>query len=167
MPHAPLSMFQRRMLIPMLRPLTVAVGEATLLKFAVPCTTLHDPVATPVGALAAITAVLLVPQRLWSGPASAACASPSASVMVIASLVIGLAHAPLFTVHTNWLTPTPMPVMAVIGSLAFAMVATGPKACVHVPVAGKVTALPCIVVLVTGVQKLWSAPAFAAGFAGS
>ena len=52
--------------------------------------------------------------------------------------------------------------MEVAGSFGDAMVPV-PETSVQVPVAGKVMALPAMVVLVTGVHKLWSGPAFADG----
>ena len=153
MPQAPLLMLQRRIFTPMLSPLTVAVGDATSLKVAVPCTTDHDPVARPLAGVAFITAVLLVPQRLWSVPASAACALPLNSSTFTTSLVTPLGHTPLFTVQANWLVPSPRAVMVVLGSLMVVMVPE-PLTTVHTPEAGKATALPLMVVLESGVQKL-------------
>ncbi len=106
MPHAPLLMLQRSVFRPMLRPVTVAVGLLASLMLAVPATTLQLAVATPVGGFAAITTLLDVPHTLWSGPATAACASPSASVMVMVLLVIPFGQLPLVTVQVNSLTPT-------------------------------------------------------------
>ncbi|OPZ73902.1 MAG: hypothetical protein BWY79_02195 [Actinobacteria bacterium ADurb.Bin444] len=100
-PQAPLSMLQRRMLTPTANPVTVVFAAVALVKLAAPCTTVHEPVATPVGAFAAMVTVEEAPHTLWSGPASAACAVPSATTTSEVLLETGFGHTPLFTVQVN------------------------------------------------------------------
>ena len=67
-------------------------------------------------------------------------------------MVSGSAQGPFCTVQANTFTPTGRPVMLVFGSLGSVMVPP-PLTRVHVPKAGTVTALPCMVVLVFGVHS--------------
>ncbi len=53
MPHAPLSMFQTRIVAPTERPVTVVLNTVGSANVAVPCWTVQKPVARPVGALPA------------------------------------------------------------------------------------------------------------------
>ena len=84
------------------------------------------------------------------------------------SLVTPLGQGPLLTVHRNSLMPIGMALTVVVGLLASAKVPP-PLTTVHVPVAGKVTALPARVTRfgAVGTQMLWSGPALALALSGS
>ncbi len=60
------------------------------------------------------------------------------------------------------MVPTPRPLRVALGSFGSLSVPV-PLTNTHVPVAGKVTALPLSPVLVTGVHSCLSGPALAAG----
>ena len=68
----------------------------------------------------------------------------------------------MFTVHWNTFVPTPRLVIKVVGDVAVTMVPE-PLIKLHVPVAGNVSALPCMATEVNGVHWLTSGPAFATG----
>src|SRR5436190_19513032 len=84
-------------------------------------------------------------------------------VMFIWSVVIPGPQGPLSTCHWSVVTPMPSPLIALVGEVGSAITPV-PLVKTQTPVAGKVTALPASVVLLTGVQKLWSGPALAASW---
>ena len=81
-------------------------------------------------------------------------------------MVIPLVQGPLSTVQVKMLIPTARPLTAEFGSFGLAIT---PEPCVsvHVPLAGKITELPAIVVVDVGEQSSWSGPASASGLARS
>ena len=163
-PQAPLSIVQRNTFSPTDNPVTVVDSSVASAKVPLPWTTDQLAVARPTAPLAASTTELVVEQISWSGPASACWALPLKMLIATWSLVMPFAQGPLSTVHSSTTVPTTRPVIWVFGSVGSAMVAV-PLIKLHCPVAGKVSALPCRLVLVIGVHRSWSVPAFATGLA--
>ena len=139
----------------------VVVGTFGLVMVPVPLMMDQLPVALPTGVLPVTVTWGLFEQTLWSAPALAGCALPSNRLIVTWS-VVGAPHGPLFTLHWKTFVPTPRPVIEVDEDPG-AVIVPAPLTNVHVPVAGKITLLPAIFTVVTGVHVFWSGPAFAVG----
>lgn len=140
-PHGPLLMVQRKVTTPIPKPVTVVVGDPGVVMVAVPLTTDHVPVLGAVGVFPASVATGELLHALWSGPALATGAAGSKRVIVTWSVVMPLAHGPLFNVHWNTLVPTPRPLTPDEGEAGEAIVPE-PLTSVHCPVAGAMGALP-------------------------
>lgn len=75
-------------------------------------------------------------------------------------------QGPLATVQRNTLAPSAKPVTPLVGLPGVVMVPE-PLTNVHAPLPGGISALPCKLVLVIGVHRLWSGPALAGNCAAS
>ncbi len=127
----------------------VVLGLLGSVTVPVPDTTVQVPTAGKVTGLPLSCAeVPSLVHRLWSLPAFAFGLLASNTCTLTASVVMPLAQGPLVTVQEKMLSPMARSKTTVLGSFGLAMVPV-PLTRVHVPTAGKVTGLPCKVVVVT------------------
>ncbi len=160
------------MFTPSAMPVTVVAGLVASAKVPAPLTTVQEPLAGAVGALAARVTLATGAQKLWSGPALAAGALRSNTRITTWSLAVGGMHGPLLTVQRSVCVPTARLVTVVVGLAGAVMTApAGPLTMDQLPVAGRATADAASVAeakeLPVAVQTSWSGPAFGAGNAGS
>ena len=143
----------------------VVVVAFALVMVPVPVVMDQLPVALPIGALPVTVTCGLSEQTLWSAPALAGCALPSKRLIVTWS-VVGAQPGPLSTLNWKTFVPTPRPVIEVDDDPG-AVIVPLPLTNVHVTVAGKITLLPAMFTVVTGVHVFWSGPALATGLLAS
>ena len=87
--------------------------------------------------------------------------------MTVTDAAEGAGRTPLSTAQRSMVSPTCSPVTCVVGLFGETITTPAPCTTVHVPTAGKATVLPAITVVVVGVQRSWSGPAFAAAIPAS
>ena len=160
--HGPLFTVHKNVLVPMLRPVTVVVGEVGEVMLPLPFTSDHWPVAGNTGTLPVSVAAPGL-HTCWSAPALALGLFASYTVTVTSSLVVPGVQGPLLMVQRYTYTPTVRPVMVVF-LLDGLVITPPPLIMVHWPLAGATAAFAFMVVLVAGVQMLISGPALAAGW---
>ena len=158
--HAPLSTVHSNTFTPTPRPVTEVLNAVGLVMVPEPETRLQTPLAGAWGLFPFKITEGVDEQITWSGPALAGDKAPSYTVITTWSVVIA-PQVPLFTVYSKTFTPVPRPLTVVFGSLGLAMLPL-PLVSTHVPVAGKVTALPAKLVVGLSLHKSWLGPAFAA-----
>src|SRR5690606_32679647 len=158
-PHTPLSMVQIKVVLPKSTPVTTVLGLDGSTTVPLPAM-LQKPMAGCVAALANMsTSSAPGSQNCWSGPASASACVLSYMVTTTVSVIAG-PQGPFRRVQTSTVSPGSRPervAFAAVGSLSV----PAPLSMVHSPVAGALTGVAFIGVLVTGAQCSWSGPAFA------
>ena len=133
--QGPLLMVQRYTFAPNAIPETVVVGLVAFAKVPVPLTTVQVPLAGAVAAFAARDTETTGAHRFWAGPAFAAAAFRSNTLMTTSSVGEFGGHGPLLMVQRRVVTPTGIPVTVEVGEFGLVMVAV-PLTTVQVPVAG-------------------------------
>src|SRR5688500_3164808 len=146
-------------LFPVIRPVTVLVGDVSvviLAPLAAPVI-VHKPVAVTGEGASAAKVKFGVLHSSWSAPALAA----TGGALFVSTTTSDVEHEPLLIVHLSvTLLPAARPVTVVVGEAVLVMVAA-PASIVHTPVPGAAALAASVKVDV--LQSVWSAPAAATG----